>query len=101
MSLLEKYPNAIFLDYKMVIDKSKSYDYINKKLSKINLSINSKDKFHKTLMTPAKTHGKSVKNVIEAKESYSDIQTTVKKFLLTKPKFKRSVKPVLIDYYEK
>ena len=52
-------------------------------------------------MTPAKTHGKSVKNVIEAKESYSDIQTMVKKFLLKKPKFKRSVKPVLIDYYEK
>ena len=101
MSLLEKYPNAIFLDYKMVIDKSTSYNYINNKLSKINLSINSKDKFHKTLMTPAKTHGKSVKNVIEAKESYSDIQTMVKNFLLTKPKFNRSVKTVLIDYYEK
>ena len=101
MSLLEKYPNAIFLDYKMVIDKSTSYDYINTKLSKINLSINSKDKFHKTLMTPAKTHGKTVKNVIEAKESYSGIHDIVKKFLLTKPKIKRSIKTVLIDYYEK
>ena len=101
MSLLEKYPNAIFLDYKMVINKSKSYDYINNKLSKINLFINLKNKFNETLMTPAKNHGTSVKNVIEAKESYSGIQDMVKKFLLTKPKFKRSIKPVLIDYYEK
>ena len=101
MSILEKYPNAIFLDYKMVINKSKSYDYINNKLSKINLFINLKNKFNETLMTPAKNHGTSVKNVIEAKESYSGIQDMVKKFLLTKPKFKRSIKPVLIDYYEK
>ena len=101
MSLLEKYPNAIFLDYKMVINKSKSYDYINNKLSKINLFINLKNKFNETLMTPAKNHGTSVKNVIEAKESYSGIQDMVKKFLLKKPKFKRSIKPVLIDYYEK
>jgi hypothetical protein len=100
MSLLEKYPNAIFLDYKMVIDKSTSYGYINNKLSKINLFINSKYKFHKTLMTPAKTHGTSVKNAIEAKESYSGIHDIVKNFLLTKPKFKRSIKTVLIDYYE-
>ena len=101
MSILEKYPNAIFLDYKMVINKSKSYDYINNKLSKINLFINLKNKFNETLMTPAKNHGTSVKNVIEAKESYSGIQDMVKKFLLKKPKFKRSIKPVLIDYYEK
>ena len=101
MSILEKYPNAIFLDYKMVINKSKSYDYINNKLSKINLFINLKNKFNETLMTPAKNHGTSVKNVIEAKESYSGIQDMVKKILLTKPQFKRSIKPVLIDYYEK
>jgi hypothetical protein len=100
MSLLEKYPNAIFLDYKMVINKSTSYDYINNKLSKINLFINLKDKFNKILMTPAKNHGKPVENVIEAKESYSGIQDMVKKFLLTKPKFKRSIRPVLIEYYE-
>ena len=50
MSILEKYPNAIFLDYKMVINKSKSYDYINNKLSKINLFINLKNKFNETLM---------------------------------------------------
>jgi hypothetical protein len=87
MSLLEKYPNAIFLDYKMVINKSTSYDYIN-------------NKFNKILMTPAKNHGKPVENVIEAKESYSGIQDMVKKFLLTKPKFKRSIRPVLIEYYE-
>ena len=101
MSILEKYPNAIFLDYKKVIDISTSYNYINNKLSKIDLFIELKDKFNEILMIPAKNHGRSVKNTIVAKENYPDIQNMVKQFLINKPKLKLSIKPLLIDYYEK
>ena len=100
MSILERYPNAIFLDYNKVIDYTTSYDYVNFKLSKINLFIRSNEQFHKILMKPSKNHGEPVKNSIEAKQTYSSRQYVVKKFLNTKPFFKRSIKNVLINYYE-
>ena len=100
MSILQRYPNAIFLDYNKVIDKSNSYNYIQTNLSKIGLSMNSITKFNETLMQPAKTHGKSVKNVIEANNNYEYRQNIVKEFLQDKPLFHSSVKHILIDFYK-
>ena len=101
MSILQRYPNAIFLDYNKVIDKSNSYNYINNKLSKINLSINSTVNFNKTLMEPSKKHGDPVKNTNEAKERYNDVNTMVKKFVQKIPNLNRSIKRSnLIKYYE-
>ena len=100
MSILQRYPNAIFLDYNKVIDKSNSYNYIQSNLNKIGLSMNSITKFNETLMKPAKDHGKSVKNVIEANNNYEYRQNIVKVFLTKKPNFNHSVKPILIDFYE-
>ena len=100
MSILQRYPNAIFLDYNKVIDKSNSYNYIQAKLSKIGLSMNSITKFNETLMKPAKDHGKSVKNVIEANNNYEYRQNVVKEFLQDKPLFHSSVKHIFIDFYE-
>lgn len=100
MSLLNRYPNAIFLDYKKVINISSSYDYINDKLSKNNLSINSKNNCNKTLMTPAKTHGNPVKNTMEAQKGYLNKQIMVKNFIIQNKKFGNSIKSVLFDYFE-
>ena len=100
MSLLNRYPNAIFLDYKKVIDISSSYDYINDKLSKNNLFINSKNNCNKTLMTPAKTHGNPVKNTMEAQKGYLNKQIMVKNFIIQNKKFGNSIKSVLFDYFE-
>ncbi|MCX5895442.1 MAG: hypothetical protein NTZ51_06395 [Proteobacteria bacterium] len=100
MSILERYPNAIFLDYNKIIDYTTSYDYVNFKLSKINLFISSNEQFHKILMKPSKNHGEPVKNSIDAKQKYSSRQYVVKKFLINKPNFRRSIKNVLINYYE-
>ena len=100
MSILERYPNVIFLDYNKVINIQTSYDYINQTLSKINLSILSKDNFNKTLMTSSKNHGNSVKNSQEAVRIYDINQQMVYNFLQKKKKFNRSVKHTLIDYYE-
>ena len=100
MSILQRYPNAIFLDYNKVIDNANSYNYIQAKLSKIGLSMNSITKFNETLMKPSKEHGKSVKNVIEANNNYEYRQNVVKEFLQDKPLFHSSVKSILIDFYE-
>jgi hypothetical protein len=101
MSILQRYPNAIFLDYNKVIDKSISYNYINNKLSKINLSINSAVNFNKTLMKPSKTHGNPVKNTDEAKQQYNNVHNMVKKFVQKIPNLNRSIKRSnLIKYYE-
>ena len=100
MSILQRYPNAIFLDYNKVIDNANSYNYIQAKLSKIGLSMNSITKFNETLMKPSKEHGKSVKNVIEANNNYEYRQNVVKEFLQDKPLFHSSVKHIFIDFYE-
>lgn len=99
MSILERYPNVIFLDYKKVIDTNTSYDYINQKLSKINLLIDSNDNFYKILMQPSKNHGNSVKDSQEAHATYFINNQLVYNFL-QKYNFKRSVQHTLIDYYE-
>ena len=100
MSILERYPNAIFLEYNKVIDKSNTYNYINNKLNKINLNIKSINKLTELLMKSSKKHGEPVKNADEAKNKYFYRQNTVKKFLKQKPNLNHSVKSILINYYE-
>jgi hypothetical protein len=99
MSLLERYPNAIFLDYNKVIENSTSFDYINQKLSKVQMRLSSIKNFNKILMKPSKNHGNPVKNANEAKNQYINNQQIVSNFLNNKPKFKRSIKHILIKYY--
>jgi hypothetical protein len=100
LSVLNTYSNAIFLDYEKVIDINNSYDYLNNKLSKFNICISSQTKFNSTLMSKAKTHGKSVNNAIEAKNKYDSINATVKQFVEKIPKLNNSIKPILISFYE-
>ena len=100
MSILKRHSNCIFLDYGKIIDKNTSYDYFNNKLSKIYLSINSKDNFHTTLNAPAKNHGSSVNNVNEAYAQYLNIQNMVKQFVQKRPNFRKSIKPILINYHQ-
>jgi len=51
-------------------------------------------------MKPAKTHGNSVKNTNEAKDSYDSRNNMVNQFLQKIPNLKHSVKTSLINYYE-
>jgi hypothetical protein len=100
MSILERYKNVIFIDYRKIIDCSTSYDYINNKIKPFNLRLSSYDKFYKTLMTKAKDHGNPVSNSNEANEKYLVNRKLVQSFLECKPLFKKSIKNMLLNYFE-
>ncbi len=100
LSLLNNYTNVIFLNYERIIDKNKSFNYINQKLEKINLYISSEYIYNLELMKPAKTHGKSVKTCDDAKKKYLINQNTVKNFVNLRPQLKKSIKQTLISFYE-
>ena len=100
MSLLTRYPNAIFLDYEKVIDLNDSFNYLNQKFSKINLYISSQDSLYSTLMTKSKNHGNPVNNAKEATDKYTSNCLMVKQFVNNIPNFNRSVKSILFDFYE-
>jgi hypothetical protein len=100
MSILTRYPNAVFLDYEKIINVNSSFNYLNQKLSNINLRILYQDSFYSILMTPSKTHGYPVNNATQAKNKYNINKRLVRNFVNNIPKFNRSIKTILIDFYE-
>ena len=51
-------------------------------------------------MTPSKTHGYPVNNATQAKNKYNINKRLVRNFVNNIPKFNRSIKTILIDFYE-
>ena len=100
MNLIKKSKNVVFLDYKKVIDKNTSYNYINNELSKLNITVLSQPKFNIQLNTKSKTHGKPVKNSEEAKNSYNHNQIMVRKFITKIPILKKSINHKLESFYK-
>ena len=99
MNLIKKSKNVVFLDYKKVIDKNTSYNYINNELSKLNITVLSQPKFNIQLNTKSKKHGKPVKNSEEAKNSYNHNQIMVRKFITKIPILKKSINHQLESFY--
>ena len=99
MSILNRYSNAIFLDYEQIINLNTSFYYLNQKLSKINLFIHP-DNFNSTLMTKSKNHGNPVNNTKEAQQHYATNKKLVRNFVNSIPSFNRSIKPILFDFYK-
>jgi hypothetical protein len=100
MSLLNTYNNVIFLDYEKIIDKFISYGYVNEKLKKINLYISLENEFNLQLMKPAKTHGNTVISTVQANNIFLHNQNMVKNFVNTNHNLMKSVKNILISFYE-
>lgn len=71
IKLINTYQNVVFFDYKKIADDNIAFDYINFKLSKLNLTIKEKYKVIQQLMQPAKSHGKPVNNSNEAIQKYN------------------------------
>lgn len=69
--LINTYPNVVFFDYKKIANENIAFDYINYKLSKVNLHIKEKYKVIQQLVQPAKEHGKPVNNSTEAMQKYN------------------------------
>lgn len=97
--LINTYPNVVFFDYKKISNETIAFDYINYKLSKINLCIKEKYKVIQQLIQPAKQHGKPVNNSTEALQKYN------RSILLMKEEVKKQnvqhfVNNNIIDFFE-
>jgi hypothetical protein len=80
--LIQEYSNVIFLNYNRIIDDvDKAFDYINNKLMKYNLTLTSYDNFIATLNKPAKPHGQSVSNYLEARNKKNKEEKHIKKMI--------------------
>ena len=99
MKLIKKYKNVVSLDYKKVIDKNTSYNYINHELSKLNITVLSQPNFYIQLNSKSKKHGNPVKNSEEAKNSYNHNQIMVRKFINKIPILKKSINNKLESFY--
>jgi hypothetical protein len=71
INLLNHYPNVIFFDYQKIANQEIAFDYINFKLSKVNLTIKAKYKVIQQLSQPSKSHGIPVSNSFEALKKYN------------------------------
>lgn len=89
----------IIIDYYKIIQNN-SFDYLNTKLSKFNLSINSSQKYYNTLNKPSKTHGNPVKNSKEALKKYLENQTRVKYHIYNYTNIHTSINNSLIKLCE-
>lgn len=99
-SILQKYSNVIFLDYKKVVDQSISFNYINNKLNKLNIYLTSNENFINTLMRTSKDHGNPVKNANEAIDKYTPNKELVENFVKRNIILKNSIRPRLFQFYE-
>jgi hypothetical protein len=101
LSILNRFQNVIFLDYEKVINTNTSFDYVNSKLERLQLRILSNEKFNEQLSKPAQSHGNPVKSAVDAKNKYKFNNDMVKGFVGKIPRLKKSIKPTLINYFEK
>jgi hypothetical protein len=100
-NMAEKYKNVILIDYNKIINKNISYDYINFKLSRLNLTITSFEKMMNELNTPAKKHGNSVKNSDDAMLKKNKDRHKIEEMIEIKyNNLKKFINNTLIAYYE-
>lgn len=99
MKLSIQYPNVVFFDYRKIINQDTCFEYMNFKLSKLNLTLTTKYKVIQQLIQPAKTHGMSVKDSTQAVEKYDKtifmMKIEVKKYNITS-----IIDQNIIDYFE-
>ena len=98
--LINNNKNVMFLDYYKIINKETCFNYINSKLEKYNLHLESEEKLLQTLNKPSKSHGNSVKNSNEALKIYLSNQSIVKSFLIRNTKIHKDVNSKIINYFE-
>lgn len=100
-NFIENNTNVVFFDYNKIIDKGKAFDYINFKLSILGIKLNSYDKMIEQLNKPAKNHGKSVKNSLEANSKLEPRkQQTINMLHNQYPKLLEFINIDLIEFYE-
>lgn len=97
--LINTYPNVIFFDYKKISNETIAFDYINFKLSKVNLRIKEKYKVIQQLLQPSKSHGKPVSNSTEAMQKYNK-SILVMKEEIKKYKMEKFVNNNIIEFFE-
>jgi hypothetical protein len=97
--IINTYPNVVFFDYKKIVDENIAFDYINFKLSKLNLKIKEKYKVIQQLIQPSKNHGKPVKNSAEALQKYNTTISLMKEEL-NKFNMQKFVNNDIIDFFE-
>ena len=100
INLINKNKNVIFLDYYKIIDKETCFNYINSKLEKYNLYLESNNKLIETLNKSSKDHGNPVKNSDEALKSYLSNKLLVKKFIIRNTNINKDVNNQIIKYFE-
>jgi len=103
-NLIKQHKNVLFLNYNRIIDDNDiAFDYINFKLNKYNLSLNSYQNFIDTLNKPAKKHGKSVLNYLEAKNKKVREQNRIRSMIYEKYPMLKSdlnITKQVSEYYE-
>ncbi len=82
IQILQESDNVIFLDYYKIIQKNTMFNYMNKKLSRLNISLRSEKNVKQILDTPSKGHGQSVNNSDSALGIYLINQKLVSKYLI-------------------
>jgi len=70
MKLSIQYPNVVFFDYRKIINEDTCFEYMNFKLSRLNLIMTTKYNVIQQLIQPAKKHGAPVNNSSEAVDKY-------------------------------
>lgn len=97
--IINAYPNVVFFDYKKIANENIAFDYINFKLSKLNLKIKEKYKVMQQLIQPAKHHGNPVNNSKEALQKYNKSILLMKEEV-KKHKLQHFVNNNIIDFFE-
>lgn len=98
---IENNCNVIFFDYNKIIDKNIAFDYINKKLSHLDIKITSHDNMIKELDRPSKPHGNPVKNASHAKSTSEERKKNIISRLHNNhPKLLQFISKDIIDFYE-
>jgi hypothetical protein len=101
-NFLENNNNVIFFDYNKIIDKDKAFDYINYKLSFLDIQLNSYEKMVEQLNKPAKDHGCCVKNCLEANAKLQIRKQSIINTLHNQyPKLTKFINNDIQHFYEK
>lgn len=99
IKLFNNYSNIVFFDYQKIANEEIAFDYINFKLSKVNLTIKTKYKVIQQLIQPSKQHGKPVNNSFEALQKYKktilQMKNEVKKY-----KMEAFIDTNIIEFFE-
>lgn len=99
MKLAIQCPNVVFFDYRKIINQDTCFEYMNFKLSKLNLTMTTKYKVIQQLIQPAKNHGKPVNDSYEAVEKYGKA-IGLMKMEVKKCNLNGVIDENIVDYFE-